>query len=422
MTILKDFSIIWSLVHTLVMFLLLFESRYSKKKTLILSACTMIPLIILSLVLFIVKGAEFYLKIMILVLSLPSFVFFWFLAKHRDGRFVFTFCMIDTIVLEIIYVTNIIDHYIPGYWFMFIVRLVAYPLIELFIYKKFKRIYRDIQTQVKKGWWIFALIGVMFYITITLSASVPTMITERVEYMPAFVILLLLMPISYINILNALRHQRKVYESQEQEDILRVQVADIKSRIEEFSSANDKFRIERHDFRHKLQTIKKMLDDEKFDELRSVVTQYDKSIEETKVKRYCSNAVLDAVFSSYLSRAESKGIKVNSNINFPQTLNVSDVELATVFANAIENAINACEKTEVEKRWIDIKVITSPRFMINISNGFNGVAEFDEDGIPVTNEEGHGFGTRSIVAFCEKNGAFYEFKADEDRFALRIVF
>lgn len=34
MTILKEFSVIWSLIHTLVMFLFLFESRYSKKKTL----------------------------------------------------------------------------------------------------------------------------------------------------------------------------------------------------------------------------------------------------------------------------------------------------------------------------------------------------------------------------------------------------
>lgn len=60
--------------------------------------------------------------------------------------------MIDTIVLEFVYVTNIIDHYIPGYWFI-------------------------------------ALVGAMFYIVITFSMGVPTIITERVEYMPAFVIL-----------------------------------------------------------------------------------------------------------------------------------------------------------------------------------------------------------------------------------------
>ena len=60
--------------------------------------------------------------------------------------------------------------------------------------------------------------------------------------------------------------------------------------------------------------------------------------------------------------------------------------------------------------------------MIQISNSFNGKVEFDRNGIPVSHTPGHGIGTRSIVAFCEKHKAFYEFKADDQRFSLRIVF
>ena len=41
---------------------------------------------------------------------------------------------------------------------------------------------------------------------------------------------------------------------------------------------------------------------------------------------------------------------------------------------------------------------------------------------PVSHEEGHGLGTRSIVAFCEKYGAFYEFKATDKKFIVRISF
>ena len=57
-----------------------------------------------------------------------------------------------------------------------------------------------------------------------------------------------------------------------------------------------------------------------------------------------------------------------------------------------------------------------------ISNRFDGVVEFDKDGLPISRQEGHGFGTRSIAAFCEKYGAFYEFKATRDTFYLRITF
>ena len=59
--------------------------------------------------------------------------------------------------------------------------------------------------------------------------------------------------------------------------------------------------------------------------------------------------------------------------------------------------------------------------MLQISNSFNGEIELDENGIPVNSESDHGFGMRSIVAFCEKNNAFYEFKIDKNRYAIRIV-
>ena len=100
---------------------------------------------------------------------------------------------------------------------------------------------------------------------------------------------------------------------------------------------------------------------------------------------------------------------------------INETELATVIANALENAINACEHVEEDGRYIDIQVITVPHFMIQISNSFNGQIEFDEKGVPANTDEEHGFGMRSIVAFCEKNEAFYEFKVEKNRFALRIA-
>ena len=101
---------------------------------------------------------------------------------------------------------------------------------------------------------------------------------------------------------------------------------------------------------------------------------------------------------------------------------VNATELATVFANAIENAIHACEKLPPEKRFIEIKVLNKPRFMVMIKNSFDGNVEFDENDIPVNRAEGHGFGTRSIVAFCEKHKTFYRFVAEGDEFTLYLNF
>ena len=45
----------------------------------------------------------------------------------------------------------------------------------------------------------------------------------------------------------------------------------------------------------------------------------------------------------------------------------------------------------------------------------------DKNGVPVSTKSEHGLGTRSIVAFCEKAGAAYEFKTNDRKFSLRIV-
>lgn len=424
MTILRDISIMWSLLHTLIMFVLLFESRYSRKKTITLVIATMVPLVIVNLLVFILLGAETYMQLLLLICSLPSLIFFWILAKHRDGRFLFTFCMIDTMVLEIIYITNIIDYFLPenNYIFVFVSRLFIYPVFEWLIYKKLRTIYLNVQNHTKKGWYTSAIIGVLFYIAITFFMSYPTLITSRPEYLPGFTLLLILMPMIYLHILNTLRNQQKIHEIKVQENILKLQVTNMTQRMDEFQTADNKFRMERHNFRHLMTTIAGLIETESYDELRSLTNDYIEVVRETQVTRYCQNAVIDSVLSAYIQKAKDKDIVVTAQVSLPDLLSVNELELANVFANAIENAIHGTEKLPLEQRNIRIKILTIPCFMIQISNSFDGNILFDKNGIPVTLQAGHGFGTRSIVAFCEKNDAFYEFKADNNIFSLRIQF
>ena len=94
--ILRLSSAAWSLLHILLLFLFVYQPRYSKKKVAIISCATMIPLIVLNAVLLGVLGQDIYGKMILFLLVIPSFAFFFFLAKHRDFRFVFTFCLVDT--------------------------------------------------------------------------------------------------------------------------------------------------------------------------------------------------------------------------------------------------------------------------------------------------------------------------------------
>lgn len=423
MTILRDISLIYTSLFSLLIFLILFQSRYPQKRTQRLTLFLMGPLMLVNFALLFALGPQKMSMLLLLTCSLPSLIFFWVLAKYRDGRFFFTFCLADTLVLEIMHITTVLDFFLGNrYIFMFAARLILCPLLAGVLFKWVRPRYLELQNTVRKGWFIFTAIALIFYVVLSMANSVPTIITQRLEQLPVFVLLLILMPAIYIHIFNTLRHQQELHRMTEQENILKLQVAGTAARMDTYSAANEKFRVERHDFRHKMQTIAGMVEKEQFAELRALALEYNESLKEAQVKQYCSYAVIDAVLSSYLQKAEAKEIKVSTKLAFPEPLPVGETELATVFANGIENAIHACEKLPPDRRELGIKVITHPHFMLQISNRFDGMVEFDKNGLPVSHEEGHGFGTRSIAAFCGKYSAFYEFKAAGDMFYLRITF
>mgnify|MGYP003304328462 CR=1 FL=1 len=421
---LREISLLWSMLHALVLFFMLFETRFSKRKTTVITLLTMLPLIAVNTVLTFILNVNTMGVALLVTLSLPSMIVFLILAKNRDGRFFFTFCFVDTMVLELIYITQILNSFISPdtNLFMFFSRLLIFPALGWLVYKYFRNDYLNVQRHTKAGWGLFAVIGALFYVLITLTMSYPTLVIERPEYLPTTVLLLALIPVIYIHLLSTVHRLQKLHEMTEQEDILSLQVSNLTARMSEYSSADERFRVERHNFRHKLKTIASLIKTEQYEECLILLSEYEEALDKTRIKRYCQHTVLDAVLSSYIRKAQEKGIRLDLGFAFPDTLPVSETELATAIANALENALNACEAVEPEKRFIEIKVLSHPRFMLRIANRYVGVIEFDEDDIPVNHHEDHGFGTRFIAAFCHKHNGFYQFSADGEIFTLYLNF
>ena len=84
--------------------------------------------------------------------------------------------------------------------------------------------------------------------------------------------------------------------------------------------------------------------------------------------RWCQNSVLDAIFSSYFSQAQQQGIQVEASLAVPDKLPVDAVELSTVFANALENAIHACAELPEGNGKSSASVSTVPRLMFEVAN------------------------------------------------------
>lgn len=423
MTAIREASTMYASFFSLVLFLLLFSSRYPWKKTITLTVALMGPLMIANFVLLGLLGPIVMSTLLLLTCSLPSLIFFWFLSKYRDGRFFFTFFFCDTVILEIVYITSILDYFLGDtYLFMAVARLLLCPVIAFAFCKWLRPVYMRLQDKVEKGWYTFSAIALIFYVMMSMDISVPSHITQRPQQMPAFILLLILLPFFYCHIFSTLAYQQEAHETAEQEKIQFLQVASLLSRIEEFRASNAQLQQERHNFRHKMRTIAALAEKEDLAAINQVITEYTQALPETGPDDYCEHKILDAVLAFYLGLAKRKGIQITTKLIFPESLPVNETDLATALANALENAIQACEKIEMPKRYIEVKSIIHPQFMLQVRNSFDGLIAFDEDGIPLTTRKGHGFGTRSIAAFCRQTNTFYEFGAEENEFTLRLIF
>lgn len=214
---------------------------------------------------------------------------------------------------------------------------------------------------------------------------------------------------------------RRTAEVWAKADMLSTQVFALRSRVEATRAAEEAMRIERHDMRHQLQVVAGMVEKGEIAPALDFIGASQERLDAVKPVRWCQNPVLDAVFSSYLEQARRQGIQVEASLAIPEALPVDALELSAVFANALENAIHACACLPEGQRKIVCRCLNRPQLMFEVANPYSGQVSFDAGGLPVSTRRGHGIGTRSIAAFCEKHGALCSYEAKDGWFRLRVV-
>ena len=420
---LRDISLIWSLFHVLILFIAFYESRFPRKRTYVLTGIFMGGLLVILSVLIFVKGALWVSNATLVICTLPSLVFFYLMSSQQDGRFVFTFCLVDTVSMWFIALTMVLNFWLTPdtYWVLFFGRLIGFPAFEYLAYYRLRKPYLEVQRAVAKGWFPFAAVSAVFYILLFAASLYPTSIYERPEGIPVLLLVLILMPLMYWNIFQVLARQQRLADAEEEKRILHLQTAMMEQRIGQTMEAEKQISIHRHDLHHQLQAIQTMLENGEICEAQNYIEMSCETLSGTKSRRWCLHPVLDAVFSAYFRQAEVEGIKVEADIDAPADLPVNAVELSTVFANALENAIHAVSKLPQEQRVIRCRCICQPQLMFYVANPYSGEVRFDENNRPVTDSTMHGIGTRSIAAYCEKYGAVCEYSAKDGMFIIRIA-
>lgn len=106
----------------------------------------------------------------------------------------------------------------------------------------------------------------------------------------------------------------------------------------------------------------------------------------------------------YKKLADSEGVKTDRKIELPDPLTVSELDMAALFGNLMENAIAACSALPKERRYFSLTSEmrhTNALYVVS-ANSFDGKVRKYKSGYLSTKHPGTGTGLISIAAVAEK--------------------
>lgn len=419
---LAELSLFCCFCHVYIPFIMLYDLRGNKKRATIISALFIGILTTLNMLLMFYAGIASIARLFVITRSVPAFIFFFFLVEDRSWRYVFTFCLVDTATLWIILFSGMLDRLLGcNSAFQLVFRLLIMPALEYITWRYLRKPYRELLRNIEQGWGAIAAISALIYVLFACMPPLAFMKTSWRPWAPIIILILILVPLTYVIMLWMLMQQRRAHLEKERQGFLQAQIDMMERRVEEIRQAEEKIRIERHDLRHRLDTVAALVEKEERAEALDYLAAARLALDETKTRKYCRNVVLDAILSLYFNLAKQADITVESRMAIPDTLPVDAAELSTVFANALENSIKACKELPPEKRKIICTCITDPCFMFEIANPCKDTVIFGSGGLPLTEKDSHGIGTRSIMAFAEKHDAVCRFYYKDGWFHVQMT-
>ena len=141
------------------------------------------------------------------------------------------------------------------------------------------------------------------------------------------------------------------------------------------------------------------------------------------------NMPIDTMLNYYKQKSlEALSIDLETELKIPSNMRLDAALIVTILGNAFENAIEACNKVETDKRYIHIKAVLTKRddkgtLLVIITNPYAVEPVADKNGNLLTtkeNKQKHGFGLASIREILpEKSGHInFEYGANTFKFAL----
>lgn len=331
----------------------------------------------------------------------------WMLAEFLVG-YMFTLCGI---------------HYmIPKFWGSLLSKMLI--MILIIVLKNFFQ-NENIKSLSNKYNMILLLIptGSMFvvYNIFMLSIEINNKQSIRKSLTSSMIILVIniIMFKLYLNLSKEkeLQKYNTVYEQQ-------LELCD--QHMREKENVMKEFRNARHDMKQHFIVLMEMLDTDKtkdaIDYLSKLINM--EALSNPGVSK-TNNIVVDSLINAKNTVALKANIEFEINIHIPMELPFKNADMSILLGNILDNAIEASEQLETNKRFIKFYMqFNNNVLIITVMNAFNGNLNRSRDGKIISNKDNpdnHGIGLESVNKIAEKYHGSVVIETRNDIFIIKVV-
>ncbi len=349
------------------------------------------------------------------------------LNRRKLLNFIYCFLLIENVESFMkSFSLNIFSYFVPDIkrqiWSVvsdLIFQTILYILIHIFYKKYYEQIYKILHGISKSTYILilFSVISLELYISLLfLKNDIDLQKLHILQITASLFLISLIIAVLFFVVKDiSKKHLQNTADLLEQQ--VKVQI----EHYEAFTQLSREFHSFRHDYKNHMHCICSLIESQDYSAVLSYMDKLTDNFNPEMIFIDSGNKIADAILTNKMHTAQNDGIEFQFEGTFFS--DISPADLCTILSNGLDNAIEACLKTN-DIRWIYVKTAKQKSFQyIEISNSKSSYDVFSDtqDFTSKTDKVHHGYGLYNIRKAVAQYDGKVETIDKKDIFTLKIL-
>lgn len=418
---------IFSLMGVVLLYSVISESRFDRKRTVLYFGCFFVAATALSCIWYAVNWA-LYVRIGAHTMYLSVAIFSYFLSRGsiwiKIYKSVLVFYLMSACIIGSIEISSLF--FDRSVWADIFSRMFLFSLVAFLLYKYVRKSMVGFGHYVEQEVDRFSVAILIICISLSIGYILNPDMNRKLNVSRILQIgtNLFLTGTMQLLIFRFYLHVGREKQYERENQLIQMNSRLLERQLEILEESVESGKRIRHDARHHNAIIAEYARRGQREELLLYLEEYEEEISQGMPEMICSNIAVNNILAAYTRKARSEGIKVILDVGIGKNLMFPSIDLVAILANAYENAIYACMDVmkRVDGRECFIHLILKKKnnkLMISCSNSCRIETEL-KDGKPKSEFTG-GVGVSSIIRTAEKYQGEYDFRNNEGVFVFRLI-